>query len=325
MLRSHSETYKWLGLTGVVLAGGLILAAYSSAVVVPPGHTGVLSVFGKVDDGTFPSGFHLVMPWCGVHMMSIRTQELKETMTVPTKEGLTVTVDASLLFKLDESHAPSVFTGIGPEYVSIIVAPQFRSAVRGVTVAFEAKDLYTTGRMKIEKQIEDELKGKLSDRGILCEQLLLRRIELPDTVQRAIEEKMTADQRSQAMEFEIARTKKDAERRLAEAEGIAASQKLIQTTLSENYIRYLWVQALETAAKNRTTVIYVPTGRDGLPLMAPLKDPDRVADVNPVADPKPAGKPEARRVPLRNPGNPGVDVGNLSPVEEPAPEGRPRK
>jgi len=114
--------------------------------VVPAGHVGVVDLFGRVDSATRKSGLNIVNPFARVISMSVKTQELKEVMDVPSREGLTMQLEASALFHLDPEKAAEVYKSVGPDYVSVLLEPQFRSVTRGVTSQYEARALYTSER-----------------------------------------------------------------------------------------------------------------------------------------------------------------------------------
>ena len=135
--------------------GGIFLAILLllSLAYVPAGHVGVLVSFGRVTDRVLPEGTHLVWPWLTNHRLSVRTQELKETASVPSNEGLIVTLEASLLFRLRSENAHEVYRTIGPRYIEVVLEPMLRSAIRSVTAAHNANALYTGERELIAEQI----------------------------------------------------------------------------------------------------------------------------------------------------------------------------
>ena len=59
----------------------LLFVLVRSTRVVPPGHVGVVDLFGKVRNEALPSGLHLVNPLARVHRMSVQTSEVKEMDT----------------------------------------------------------------------------------------------------------------------------------------------------------------------------------------------------------------------------------------------------
>ena len=114
----------------VLLAIVILILVWSSVAYVPAGHVGVLTLFGRVTGDVLPEGTHFVNPFKINNTMSVRTQELKETASVPSDEGLVMTLDTSLLFRLSPEKAAEVFRTIGPNYLMVVVEPNLRSTIR---------------------------------------------------------------------------------------------------------------------------------------------------------------------------------------------------
>ena len=93
------------GIGMLVLIGILVLVAFSSTSCVRTGHVGVVSVFGRVTGQTLPEGIHVVNPAAIVTELSVKTQEVKEHASVPSKEGLIMGLEASILYHLDPARA----------------------------------------------------------------------------------------------------------------------------------------------------------------------------------------------------------------------------
>lgn len=131
-------------------AAGLTALAFSFVAlsqmftVVSAGNVGVVDFFGTVSDNTLKAGINFVNPFARVIKFSVKTQEIKEVMDVPSKEGMTVQLEISALFHLNPDKAAEVYKSVGENYVEIILQPQFRSVARGVTAGYEAKALYTS-------------------------------------------------------------------------------------------------------------------------------------------------------------------------------------
>lgn len=254
-------------------AGAVLVLGWMCMTSVPAGHVGVVTAFGKVENQTLEEGLHFVPFWKKVENLSLRTEERKEAGDVPTSEGLTAHLEVSLLFSLMKDRASEVFQKVGPKYAEVVVVPQFRSVLRGATTKYKSEDLYTANRAEIEKNLEAELAKLLEERGIRVERVLLRNVKLPEKIMAAIDQKVAADQKRLQLLIELQQAETEAKKKKVEAEGIKEAQRLITETLSEEYIRYLWVKALETAAQNRTTMIYVPTGTGGMPMVEPVRKP----------------------------------------------------
>lgn len=263
---NYSRTVRIFSIGVVVLAVILIFTSFIR--VVPAGHVGVVDVFGNVDMQQRRAGLNLVNPFANLIIMDIQTQERKESMGVPSKEGLTMNVDISILYRLTPEKASVIYKTVGADYDDVVISPQFRSAVREATVYYEAKALYTSSRDEITNKIFADLEKMFSERGVIIEKVLLRAIQLPLTVSQAIEEKLKAEQESEQMKFVLTKQSQEAERVIIEAKGIAAAQAIINKTLTPQYLQHEAIQAQVAMANGPNhTVVYIPSGDNGIPLV----------------------------------------------------------
>ncbi|MGQ9688774.1 MAG: prohibitin family protein [Desulfobaccales bacterium] len=258
----HLQAYRWLISVPLILAAIL----FSMVKIVPPGHVGVLVLFGKIH-GSVTEGFHLVNPLVSMELMNVRTQEIFEHAEAPSKEGLNIVLEVSCLYHLKPEEAVNVFRHIGLRYQEILVKPQFRSAIRGVTVRHDAKDLYTSGREMIANGIFEGLSAELDRRGIEVEKILLRRIQLPPAVVEAINSKLAAEQEAQRMRFVLEKEKQEAERKRIEAQGIQNFQHIVSQGISDQLLRWKGIEATARLAESSNAKVVVIGGRDGLPLI----------------------------------------------------------
>ena len=238
---------------GVLLSVLLV----SGCVVIEDGQVGVSKSFGTISSEPVGPGVALqfpvvrtVTPW------NVKLQELKETAQVPSSEGLIVGLDTSLLFQVEPESAPQIRKTVGRNYVELLVVPYLRNAVRDVVSGYLVKDIYAeAGRKEIAAKIREFLMEKLNPRGVRVVDVLLRDIKLPQRFRESIELKLTAEQRVQQKQFELEQARKDAEIEVARAEGAAKAQQIVRSTLSDSYLRYLWIKTLN----ENPNVIYVAT------------------------------------------------------------------
>src|SRR5512140_1163676 len=139
------------GLVVVVLA--LAIAGSCAVTTIDTGHVGVLTLFGQVTHEQLPEGIHIINPLKAVTKFSVRTQESKEIAEVPSSEGLLIHLEASLLYRLDPAQATNVYQKIGPDYMEVVVNPNFRSVMRSVTAAHRADALYSEARESVSQQM----------------------------------------------------------------------------------------------------------------------------------------------------------------------------
>lgn len=269
----YNQTTNIIGAVAIIFAA--IIIVFSFIRIVPAGTVGVVDLFGQVAETTRKPGLNIVNPFARLEIVNVKTEQETEFLDVPSKEGLSIVLDVSILYRLNPEKASEIYKTVGVAYRDIIIIPQFRSACRGVTVNYEAKGLYTSGREEIAQKIFIDLKGMLEERGIVLEKVLLRSIKLPPMVSQAIEVKLRAEQESEQMKFVLTKEKQEAERKVIEAEGIAKAQEIINKTLTPAYLQHEAIKAQTDMSRspNHTTV-YIPSGDNGIPLVRFL-DEDR--------------------------------------------------
>ena len=254
--------------TGLVSLLFAVIATTQTFTVVPAGNVGVVDFFGVVSENTLKSGINFVNPLANVIKFTVQTQELKELMDVPSKEGLTVSLEISAIYHLNPEKAAEVYKMIGPDYIQKILEPQFRSVARGVTAGFDAKALYTSEREMLAQLILKEIEKIVEPRGITVEATPLRRVGLPAGLQVAIESKLRAEQESQQMQFVLQKERQEADRKRIEAQGISDFQNIIARSLSQQVLTWKGVEATEKLANSQNSkVIVIGGGKNGLPLI----------------------------------------------------------
>lgn len=255
----------------IAVAFGL-MAIGQCLTVVPAGSVGIVDFFGTVSPTTLKAGINPVNPLARVVKMSVQTQEMKEVMDVPSKEGLTVQLEVSILYHLNPDKAADVYKMVGENYESVILEPQFRSVTRGVTASYEAKALYTSEREALSIQILKEIEAVTEMRGVTVESAPLRRVGLPAGLTQSIEAKLQAEQESQRMQFVLTKEKQEADRKRIEAQGISDFQKIVVQGISDQLLRWKGIEATEKlAASQNAKIVIIGSGKDGLPLILDTK------------------------------------------------------
>jgi len=255
---------------GLAIAALIVIILLSSCVTrVGTGRVGVLTLFGRVDTGQVLSeGIHLINPLKTNNEMSIQTQTIKESASVPSSEGLVMNLDTSLIYHLDPTRAADVYQKIGSNYEAVVVEPTLRAAIREATASHTANALYTGEREMVAKQISDQLTTELNKRGLLVENVLLRDIQLPQTLKASIEAKQQAEQEALAMNFRLQKEKQEAERKRIEAAGIRDFQQIVAQGISPALLEWKGIEATELLAKSpNSKVVVIGNNKNGLPLI----------------------------------------------------------
>src|SRR5215470_11019996 len=253
-----------LGILGLIV----VVLLFNSVTRVGTGHVGVLTLFGKVTGETLGEGIHLVNPLKTNNEMSVQTQTIKESASVPSSEGLMMALDTSLIYHLNPDRAAEVFQKIGADYEDKVVENQLRSAIREATASHTANALYTGEREMVAKQIQDKISEDLGKRGITVEAVLLRDIQLPATLKASIEAKQQAEQEALAMHFRLQKETQEAQRKRIEAAGVRDFQQIVAQGVTPSLLEWKGIEATENLAKSpNTKVVVVGNNKNGLPLI----------------------------------------------------------
>jgi len=262
-----SPRYKSSGIATVfLLVVGFL--GFCSVRIVPPAHVGIVSTFGQVSERVLVSGLHITNPFAEVLTFTTKTQLLEQQNHVPTKEGLTVDLDVAVLFRADEASVRSIYLGLGANYIGVLVQPELSSAVRGLTSEADAKALYTSGRLEMQKKLKAELTSALHPRGLIVEDVLLKAVRLPELLTHSIERKAQAEQDSARMEFVLAKERQEAERKSVEAGGIASFQRIVSEGISPALLQWKGIEATEKlASSTNAKMVVMGNGKDSLPVL----------------------------------------------------------
>ena len=237
----------------------------SGCAVVEDGQAGVKLSWGKISPEPMNSGMNIINPLTDqVEIWNVKTQEIKETAKVPSSEGLISELDVSVLFQTPKDTVILLRKTIGSNYQSTVLEPYIRESIRNIVSGYQVKSLYSDeGRKVIGEKIKAFLEGKLGDKGVVIQDVLLRDVRLPSAFADSIQNKLKLEQEALGKEFQLQSAKKDAEIAVAKALGVADSNKVIANSITPNYLRYLWIQGMQT---NQMQVVYVPTEAN-LPIM----------------------------------------------------------
>ena len=271
-------------LSGIVSTVGIIVAVIglllSMFKVIDPGKVGVQTLFGKVQDNVLESGLHIINPLVDITTFDIQTQtytmsavnnegqkEGDDAIRVLSSDGLEVTIDLSVLYKVSADRAPYILQNIGEAYIDKIVRPVSRTAIRDNAVNYAAVDLYSTKRQEFQDKINRYITANFAKRGLELQQILVRNITLPASVRASIESKINAEQDAQKMQFVLQKERQEAERKRVEAQGIADYQKILSTGLSDKQLQYETIKAQKEIALSPNAKVIILGNSKGVPIM----------------------------------------------------------
>ncbi|HJP63748.1 MAG TPA: prohibitin family protein [Mucilaginibacter sp.] len=270
-----SRLVSVIGIAVVVL--GLATSMFKQ---IGAGEVGVQTLFGKVQGGVLESGLHIINPLVEVTQFETRTQNYTmsgtsdegqkagdDAIRVLSSDGLEVTIDLSVLYKINPEKAPSILQNLGVNYESKIVRPVTRTAIYNNAVNYQAVDLYSTKRQEFQARINKTITDNFAKNGLEVQQILVRNITLPASVKASIESKINAEQEAQKMQFVLQKERQEADRKRVEAQGIADYQKIISAQLSDKQLTYESIKAQKEIALSPNAKVIIIGGGKGNPIM----------------------------------------------------------
>lgn len=262
-----------LRIIGIII---ILIGLMSSVFVqVEAGNVGVKSLFGEVKPTILESGLHMVNPLIVVTPFDIQTQNYTmsalneegaktgdDAIRVLSADGLEVVIDLTVLYRVLPTDAPVIYKKLGINYSDKIVRPVTRTRIRDNAVFYDAVALYSSKREEFQTRIYTSIEKDFKSRGLILEQLLIRNINLPNSVKTTIESKINAEQEAQKMTFVLQKEKQEAERKRVEAKGIADYQRIISSGLTDKQLQYESIQAQLELAKSQNTKVIIMGGKN---------------------------------------------------------------
>lgn len=239
-----------------------VVGLFASCAVVRQGEVGIKRKLGKLNPNTIEAGPVAYNPFTTkVIRLPVRTVNMEIASNLPSKEGLNVQSVISILYRIRPENAAKIIEGIGTNYESVLINSVFRSASADVCSRFYAKDMHTAKRAQIEEEIKVRMNDVVSDRGFEIEAVLLKTIQLPDGLARAVEEKLEAEQDAQRMEFLLQRERLEAQRKMVEAEGIRDAQKILSEGINPLIIQWQSIEAFRELSKSPNSKVIITDGK----------------------------------------------------------------
>ncbi|CAA6801228.1 MAG: Unknown protein [uncultured Sulfurovum sp.] len=260
-------TYPLLLLLLIIL---IFLILWKNIVItIQAGEGGVLFKrwSGTVVDRVYEEGLYTIFPWDTLTPYNLRVQQQKHSFDVLSKQGLTIHLKISVRFRPDREMLGVLHKNIGPNYLESVVIPEIESVIRRYFGQFNDDELYTSKKAILEKILNDSTK-QLSDKFIILDDLIIRKMEFPQTIQESIQNKITQYHKYKAYEYKVEREKLEAKRKVIEAKGINEYKNIISKNITQEYLQWAGIQAtLKLSESNNAKVVVIGSPKNGLPLI----------------------------------------------------------
>jgi prohibitin 1 len=255
----------------IFMLGAAAIMMAANCTIVRQGEFGVKRTLGRYSDKVYTGGLQTYNPFTStIVRLSGQTQNLEVAVNIPSREGLSILSEVSILYQVVRKDAPELLRNVGMDYEETIILPVFRSAVADVAARYYAKDMHSGNRAEIENSIRELMMNTLKTKGILVEAVLLKSIVLPKNLTKAIEDKLEAEQQAQRMEFVLQQERQEAERKRIQAEGVSDANKIISEGLNPQVLQFKALEAWLELSKSPNSKVIITNGT--VPM---VMDPDQ--------------------------------------------------
>lgn len=267
-----------LGVNGVMLILNLVLV--QGLVQVDSGSRGVVIQVGAVTNRILEPGLSFKVPFVqSVASMDVQTRAYEAESAAASKDLQDVKTHVTANYALNPSKVGQIFQDLRRDYLNRILKPAIQESVKAATAQFNAEELITQ-RPHVRNEIERILQVRLGQFGIDLKALSITNFEFSSSFSASIEAKVVAVQSAleaenklrqievEARQVEtaakgqanaaIARADGEAIAILTVAKAQADANKTVNTTLTDQIIRYALVQKLGSEIR----VILLPIGQD---------------------------------------------------------------
>lgn len=236
----------------------LICLALTSCTIVRPGEVGMIQRIGVIKPTPIISGAKGFNPFTDkIIKINCRVTEVYNQLIVPTKEGLSINAELSLLYHVNPDSVKKVYVMFGQNYQEVAIMTNFRATTREITAKYYATELYSTEREKIELAIKRQMIEAVQKYGFIIDAVLLKDIVLPDQISKAIQNKVQAQQEALQMEYVIQKQQKEADRLVVEAQGIKKAQEIINEAMTPVALKYKYIDMMKglTTSPNAKVIL----------------------------------------------------------------------
>jgi regulator of protease activity HflC (stomatin/prohibitin superfamily) len=249
--------------SSIIIALFIIVSVlFHQCAIIRPGQIGIRQQLGVIKGAPIKQGVRFYNPFISrIVKINVRTVEIFNNLPLPTREGLSINAEISLLYHIKSDSANGVYTKFGTNYEEVIVLSNFRATAREISARYYAKELYATERKTVENEIAEDLRSSIVKYGFIVDAVLLKDIILPPQMVQAVQDKVVAEQAVLKMEFIIQQQKKEAQRRIIEAEGIRRAQNIIDSSLTTKLLQYNNIDMLKSLMNSPNAKIIITDGK----------------------------------------------------------------
>lgn len=261
--------YLVSGALGVAALG---MIAISCIRTVPTGHTGIVTVFGKVEDRTFEAGVHFTAPWNSVVNMDNRNQKASIDMQCFSSDIQEVAITYTINYQISKANAQTIYKEIGSNYYDTVITPRVQEAVKSEFAKYTAEELLNK-RAELSQDIKSTLTERLQTYNIVVVDASLENLDFSDAFTDAVEAKQVAEQKSKQAKIEQEQKTMEANAAAERAKIEADANAAVSVIAAEAELNVVQIQADAAEYAGQKDAAVIGQVRDVL-----AKDPTSLTD-----------------------------------------------
>lgn len=226
---------------GIIAGIILLIILFGTFYTISAGYRGVILTFGKPSVTSMGEGLHFKIPLVQkVVKMDTRTQKYEADLTAASSDLQDVKTKIAINYHLNPESVPELYRTIGVDYATKVIYPLEQESNKAATAQFSAVELITK-REQVRESMKTTLRDKLSERGIIIEDISIVDFAFSPSFSQAIEAKVTAEQNALAAKNKLEQVKYEAEQRVTQAEGEAKAIQIQTSAINsqggESYVQ----------------------------------------------------------------------------------------
>ncbi len=224
----------------------IVILLVNPIVTVGAGKRGVVTRWGAVQDRILGEGISLVAPIADhVVKMDVKTQKEEREASSASKDLQAVNTTVAINYRLDPTKVNKIYQSVGNDYAVKIIDPAIQEYIKSATSKYTAEELITK-REQVKEYLQTHLKENLAKNDILLEDVFITDFKFSDSFDKAIESKVTAEQRALESKNKLEQVKFEAEQQIATAKAEAESIRIkAQAVTQQGGADYVKLQAIQ--------------------------------------------------------------------------------
>lgn len=231
-------------LLGIVIIFVLALL-FGSWFIINAGERGIVLRFGEPQPLAKTEGLHFKIPFVEeVVKMDIKTQKYEADASAASHDLQDVHTKVTLNYIANPEDVIGIYSKIGLNYQDKVIQPAVQEVVKASTATYTAEELVTK-RPEVKEKIDTNLRERLREMGIIVQTVSITDFDFSESFNKAIEEKVTAEQNALAAKNKLAQVEYEAQQRVAQAKGeseaIKAQAEAIKAQGGAEYVQLQWI------------------------------------------------------------------------------------